>query len=63
MLLKRIILGTEERWIGGIYDWKQQQWKWVGSQKPMQYKDFYYEKSGNGSAWECIVLDPKNQYK
>ncbi|RZB40371.1 uncharacterized protein BDFB_007249, partial [Asbolus verrucosus] len=51
-----------ERWIGGIYDWKQRKWKWAMSGRPLRYKHFARAALENTNHTQhCITLDP--QYK
>lgn len=59
------IEGEYERWIGGIYDWKQLKWKWGVSDKPMKYLGFPRSKREEQNLqWHCITTDPliQNRY-
>lgn len=54
-----ICKGYYERWIGGIYDWKQLKWKWGVSEKPMKYEGFPRSKRAEQNLqWHCITTDP-----
>lgn len=60
-----MILETKERWIGGIYDWMQNQWKWASSGRKIRYNKFNITPhfSNEQDPWQCIVLDPNIDYK
>ncbi|CAH1368182.1 unnamed protein product [Tenebrio molitor] len=50
-----------ERWIGGIYDWKQKKWKWAMSGRSIKYKNFANPDwvAGQNNTHHCITLDPE----
>lgn len=63
-ILKNELVESHERWIGGLYDWKQRKWRWGSSGKIIKYKNFakslpkekiYY--------WEAITLNPKFDFQ
>ncbi|KAJ8920834.1 hypothetical protein NQ315_015626, partial [Exocentrus adspersus] len=54
-------LGKYERWIGGIYDWKQMRWKWGSSGQPISYNKFSRMQKGDKFKWNCIVLNPAKE--
>ncbi|KAF0762929.1 snaclec coagulation factor IX/factor X-binding protein subunit B [Aphis craccivora] len=57
---------TKERWIGGIYDWSQDQWKWAASGRKIRYNRFETIQNFNNNRndqWQCLSLDPSIDYK
>lgn len=60
------ILEANERWIGGIYDWRQDQWKWATSGHKIRYNKFktvpHFDNELDDH-WQCIALDPNIDYK
>lgn len=60
------VLETRERWIGGVYDWKQEQWKWAASGQTIRFNKFGTMPSlgkEENDHWQCIALDPNFEYK
>lgn len=56
--------GQLERWIGGFYNWKQDNWDWGVTGDKVKYKNFgITEQPQSGFRMSCIVLDPTQQYK
>lgn len=56
-----IILETEERWIGGIYDWINDQWKWAATGHKIQYNKFEripHFDNVQDDHWQCIAINP-----
>lgn len=51
-----------DRWIGAMYDWKSNQWKWAVSGKTLKYKGFAKDvlknRSNDSLAWNAIYMDP-----
>ncbi|KAJ3656296.1 hypothetical protein Zmor_015383 [Zophobas morio] len=65
-ILRGFLKGTftaekHERWIGGIFDWKQQKWKWAMSGRVIRYKHFAKEAlvTSKNNTHHCITLDPE----
>ncbi|KYB27520.1 secretory phospholipase A2 receptor isoform X2 [Tribolium castaneum] len=58
--LKWNFTGNHERWLGGIFDWKQQKWKWAMSGKAIRYKNFAKEAlvGQKNNTHHCITIDP-----
>lgn len=54
-------LGKYERWIDGIYDWKQIRWKWGSSGQQITFNKFSRHQLGDRFNWHCIVLNPSKQ--
>lgn len=56
---------TNERWIGGIYDFSQNHWKWAKSGRQIQYNNFetipHFNKEEDH--WKCITLNPSINFK
>ncbi|XP_025418715.1 snaclec coagulation factor IX/factor X-binding protein subunit B-like isoform X2 [Sipha flava] len=54
----------KERWIGGLYDWNQDQWKWATSGRKIQYNHFekipYFDQNDK---FMCMAIDPNINYK
>ncbi|XP_060517672.1 uncharacterized protein LOC132696705 isoform X2 [Cylas formicarius] len=63
--LNRKTLEPLERWLGGVYDWHQKQWKWAASGKPLTYKGFAADENqkDNSLKWHCIIIDPSAQFR
>ncbi|KAL1496952.1 hypothetical protein ABEB36_007996 [Hypothenemus hampei] len=56
----------QERWIGGRYNGKRNEWIWALNGKPLKYKGFAEEPKVNSSDpiyWHAIVMDPVYGYK
>ncbi|CAH1182522.1 unnamed protein product [Phyllotreta striolata] len=49
-----------ERWIDGLYDWKQHKWKWGSSGKPIQENSFTRKHTGEAFRWNCIAINQAN---
>lgn len=67
--VRRILMAKNtaplERWIGGLYDWKQTSWKWA-SGKPLTYEaSLAVNESTDKSQlrWHCLFMDPQKSYK
>lgn len=60
-----MILETNERWIGGIYDWNQDEWKWATSGRKIRYNKFETTPhfDNEHDHWQCMALDPSVNYK
>lgn len=58
-------LETKERWIGGIYDWSQDHWKWAKSGRTIRYNNFetipHFDNENDH--WKCLALSPSMDYK
>ncbi|XP_058801865.1 uncharacterized protein LOC131670355 isoform X2 [Phymastichus coffea] len=67
-MLRKYLLGDQfsrlERWIGGIYNWRQMIWEWGVTGEKVLFRNF-----GNWTAatmareHECMVVDPAIKYK
>ncbi|KAK9869650.1 hypothetical protein WA026_003397 [Henosepilachna vigintioctopunctata] len=62
-ILHRPIHATKERWLGGMYNWKQMKWLWAASGKPLTYQGFANQNFTENQNWHCIVMDPALDYK
>ncbi|XP_004924799.1 uncharacterized protein LOC114243533 [Bombyx mandarina] len=53
------------RWIGGIYDSGDKEWKWGGELRKMHYQSFSKMKkmSPQELQWHCIAMIPEMQYR
>ncbi|XP_044752325.1 uncharacterized protein LOC123312142 isoform X2 [Coccinella septempunctata] len=57
-------VGQRERWLGGLYDWKQRRWLWANSGTPLKYHGFPSKNNtGTRYEWKSITLDPYLGYK
>ncbi|XP_045471250.1 C-type lectin domain family 2 member G-like isoform X2 [Harmonia axyridis] len=57
-------VGRYERWLGGLYDWKQKRWLWANSGTPLKYHGFQFRNStGEGFEWKSITMDPNIRFK
>ncbi|XP_050431752.1 killer cell lectin-like receptor subfamily B member 1A isoform X2 [Adelges cooleyi] len=57
---------NEERWIGGIYDWGQYEWKWANSGRKISPNQLHMSIEFNdisNSHWQCTTLDPNIKSK
>lgn len=54
-----------ERWIGGIYDYQAQAWKWGGELKEMRYQSFskMQKLRPENLMWHCISMVPDLLYR
>ncbi|CAH1134718.1 unnamed protein product [Ceutorhynchus assimilis] len=56
-----------ERWIGGRYNTKTNQWIWALNGKSLKYNGFIKENIPNngteGLNWQAIVMDPEHAYR
>ncbi|XP_018006861.1 collectin-12 [Hyalella azteca] len=50
------------RWIGGIYDWSQEEWVWGGSGDVMHYRGFLKEAT-QSRRWQCAYMAPELYYR
>ncbi|CAB3242898.1 unnamed protein product [Arctia plantaginis] len=55
----------ESRWIGGIYDYGAQSWRWGGDLRKMHYQSFSKMKrmSPEELKWHCIAMVPELAYR
>lgn len=51
-----------ERWIGGIYNHKQNIWTWGETGKQIEFESFY-KKPENTMPYSCLIMDPNAKYK
>ncbi|KAI4466230.1 c-type lectin domain-containing protein [Holotrichia oblita] len=51
------------RWMGGQYDWKSAQWKWIYNGKIIPRHQFDSSVDAKNLAWHCLIIDPKNNYR
>lgn len=59
-----VLLDSDERWLGGLYDWEQMAWKWAASGKPLTYQAFGKTIDDKEELrWHCIIMDPRLQYR
>lgn len=59
-------LEAKERWIGGIYDWNHDHWRWASSGRKIRYNKFEripHFDNEQDDHWQCIALDPNINYK
>ncbi|XP_011300273.1 uncharacterized protein [Fopius arisanus] len=67
--LRKYLIGEQftrlERWIGGMYNWKQMAWQWGVKGEKVIFQNFAGALSKNPSQyeWHCIVLDPSVKYR
>lgn len=52
-----------ERWLGGVFDWGKQSWKWAASGKPLQFNGFGESQKEENLRWQCIIMDPSIGYR
>nr|XP_023023991.1 uncharacterized protein LOC111512095 [Leptinotarsa decemlineata] len=52
-----------ERWIDGIYDWKERTWKWGSSGKHITFNAFSRKHLGDDYKWKCIALNGAKRNK
>ncbi|KAL3282702.1 hypothetical protein HHI36_005875 [Cryptolaemus montrouzieri] len=53
------LAGKHERWLGGLYDWKQKRWLWANSGIPLKYQGFPFKNyTGSQFEWRSITIDP-----
>ncbi|OXU25348.1 hypothetical protein TSAR_012097 [Trichomalopsis sarcophagae] len=54
-----------ERWIGGIYNWHQNNWDWGVSGDKVLFRNFGDPEASKNRNWihHCMILDPEQQYK
>lgn len=55
------IAARRERWLGGIYDWERNVWKWALSGNIIRYKNFSpnHTISEDQLRWHCLTMDPQ----
>lgn len=53
-----------ERWIGGIFNWRQDRWMWAMSGKPVKYQHFTEDAllATQNHTQHCITLDPQHNH-
>ncbi|KRT82901.1 C-type lectin [Oryctes borbonicus] len=61
--LKKGYVAHISRWMGGQYDWKSSQWKWIYNGKVIPPHQFDNDLSNKNLAWHCLVIDPNNHYR
>ncbi|XP_065163045.1 uncharacterized protein [Atheta coriaria] len=62
--LRQENLATKEWWIGARYDWKQRQWQWGATGKPVKFNHFVRDLAQKTKLeWHCAFLDQRQQYK
>ncbi|XP_050541693.1 killer cell lectin-like receptor subfamily B member 1A isoform X2 [Daktulosphaira vitifoliae] len=57
---------TNERWIGGIYDWWRNEWKWANSGHKIsnyQLNNIVNSMNPPQNYWQCLTINPKNNFK
>ncbi|XP_076663713.1 uncharacterized protein LOC143366481 [Andrena cerasifolii] len=55
-----------ERWIGGIFNWKNMAWEWGVTGEEMVFQNFGKPQSDQTKqqyAWHCVTIDPTLKYK
>ncbi|XP_014204052.1 uncharacterized protein LOC106636231 [Copidosoma floridanum] len=68
-ILRNYLMGDQfrrlERWIGGIYNWRQMDWEWGESGNKVQFQNFADSSSmvSENNVYHCLVLDPDQDYK
>lgn len=60
---KFFILAFQERWLGGMYNWKTMKWIWATTGKTLTYQGFYKQNFTEDQRWHCIIMDPTENYK
>lgn len=56
-------ISPSEKWIDGIYDWKQQMWKWGLDGNFIKQNPFTKVKKGDDYKWSCIALNSAKNNK
>ncbi|XP_056639287.1 uncharacterized protein LOC130446826 isoform X1 [Diorhabda sublineata] len=56
-------ISPSEKWIDGIYDWKQNMWKWGLTGKFIKQNAFTKVKKGDNFKWSCIALNSAKNNK
>ncbi|XP_031784817.1 uncharacterized protein LOC100679909 isoform X2 [Nasonia vitripennis] len=68
-ILRKYLMGDQfkplERWIGGIYNWQQNNWDWGVSGDKVLFRNFGDPEASKNRNWihHCMILDPEQQYK
>ncbi|KAL3282920.1 hypothetical protein HHI36_006078 [Cryptolaemus montrouzieri] len=62
-ILFRPTHAIRERWLGGMYNWKQMKWLWASTGKPLGYHGFASQNFTESQKWHCIIMDPALDYK
>ncbi|XP_076269286.1 secretory phospholipase A2 receptor-like isoform X2 [Rhynchophorus ferrugineus] len=56
----------KERWIGGRYNGKTNEWVWALNARPLQFKGFAEEVLQNSTIateWQALIVDPQYSYQ
>ncbi|XP_052750392.1 uncharacterized protein LOC116413606 [Galleria mellonella] len=63
--LNKHLVDSASRWIGGIYEYGSQSWKWGGELRQMHYQSFSKMKklSPDELQWHCIAMMPELLYR
>ncbi|KAK9869649.1 hypothetical protein WA026_003396 [Henosepilachna vigintioctopunctata] len=57
--LAKELVEKHERWLGGLYNWKQKRWLWANSGYPLKYDGFPFKNyTGKQFEWRGITIDP-----